>query len=145
MKTEKFQIKQQTYAEYVKKENERLYNALNVEIERSENTKWIPNWELIASCIPFVNLTYSHIGFAETENINDAHEAFARLKTVLYVIADNDGSVYPDAYYNSKFAVENNKKRFKENNADYSGRILARFNYLLTESHAEINNTPGYL
>ena len=134
MKKQKFLTNQQVYADYVKSQNVTLYNALNVEIERTQNTNWIPNWELIASCIPFVNLKSSHIGFAETETINDIHEAFAQLKNVLYVIADNDGSVYPDLYYNHKFAIKRNKERFGQNNAEFSGRILARFNYLLQKN-----------
>lgn len=134
MKTQKFIENQTMYAEYVKNQNERLYKALNVEIERTQNTKWIPNWELIASCIPFVNLRHSHIGYAETETVNDIHEAFAQLKKVIYVIADTDGEVYPDVYYNYQFAIKRNKERFKENNAEFSGRMLARFNYLLNKN-----------
>ena len=138
MKTNKFILSQETYAHYVKKQNLKLYNALNVVIERTENTTLIPHWELIASCIPFVNLNNSHIGYAETQDINDIHEAWAKLQNVLFIVANVDGTVYPDFYYNVKYAVKNNQERFKQNNADYSGRILARFNYLLEKNGASL-------
>ncbi len=128
--------KQEAGKQLVKEQDERLYNALNVVIERTENTNLIPNWEVIASCMPFVNLKRSHTGFAETENINDLHECWTQVQDALYLIADLNGYVYPDFYEGNNFMVKQNIERFKQNNANFQGRILARFNWLLNNIYA---------
>tara|TARA_R110000796_G_scaffold162797_2_gene279739 strand:- start:658 stop:1083 length:426 start_codon:yes stop_codon:yes gene_type:complete len=133
--SETFISKRELAASLVKQENERLYNALNVVIERTEHSNLIPNWEVIYSCIPFVNLRSSHIGYAETENINDIHDCWSQVQDALFLISTLDGYVYPDMYDGNKFMVKQNLERFKQNNANFQGRILARFNYLLNKKH----------
>tara|TARA_R110000803_G_C11894531_1_gene311334 strand:+ start:200 stop:661 length:462 start_codon:yes stop_codon:yes gene_type:complete len=135
-------VKQPTFLEsqkFFKQEvlnaNEPLFNALNVTLERTENTELIPNWEVIAANIPGVMKKRSHAGFAETEKISDTHEAYAKLvNTAAYVIASKDGWVYPDMIYSNKHEVKQAKERNASNNLSHTGRFLARFNYLLNKS-----------
>ena len=139
-----FQAKQSMFRDEVKKQNLILHNALNVEIERTENTKLIPNWEVIAASMPFVMSNASHIGYAETEKINDSWECFSQVvDSGAYVIADVDGWVYPDLLWNNKFEVAQAKERFAQNNGTYVGRILARFNHLVNK-RMEVPETPGF-
>lgn len=131
MKKTKFISNQLNFAEYVKETNETLYNVLNVELPRNENSTWIPNWALIASCMPFVQRG-NYVGYAETQDINDYNECFELIKPVLFAPVDNKGNVYPELLYNYKFAIKKNIERRPNNNAEYSGRLLARLNYLLS-------------
>jgi hypothetical protein len=130
VKSENFAAKQSMFAQEVKNVNEALFNALNVELERTTSTCLIPHWEVIAASMPGVMKEGSHIGYAETENLNDLHEVFSKVVEYHFVIADKAGWVYPDFLINGKFEIEQAKERNKSNNLTYGGRILARFNYL---------------
>ena len=128
----KFGINQETFKEQVKSLDERLFNALDVTLERTANTVLIPNWEVIAASMPGIMKRRSHTGYAETETINDVHEAFSQLvETGAYVVASSDGWVYPDLLHYTAFEVKQAAKRNDENNLTQVGRHLARFNYLL--------------
>lgn len=131
-----FTEKQSYYKQQVKEANEGLFNALDVTLERTENTELIPNWELIAAQIPGIMKRSSHIGYAETNNLDDVAEAFALVvKNGAYVVASKDGWVYPDMLWSNKHNIEQAIERNKTNNLTSTGRYLAKFNYLLNKQH----------
>jgi hypothetical protein len=130
-----FLAKQLEFAQEVKSLNEALFNALNVELERTDSTVFIPHWEVIAASMPGVMKEGSHRGYAETENLNDKPELFSLIvDSACFVIADKKGWVYPDFLFNNKYEIQQAKERNKENNLTGCGRRLARFNYLLQNS-----------
>tara|TARA_Y100000385_G_scaffold219473_1_gene228894 strand:+ start:811 stop:1242 length:432 start_codon:yes stop_codon:yes gene_type:complete len=133
VRNQKFIESQNSYRDYVAEQAPKLFKALNVKLERTENTELIPNWETIAASIPGVLKDKYGIGYAETENINDTAEAFTRVVKMGYIIASTDGWVYPDMLHNNKYEIKLAFERNQKNNLTQLGRSLARFNYLLNE------------
>ena len=128
----KFALKQEAFKEQVKSIDDRLFKALDVTLERTANTELIPNWEVIAASMPGVMKLRSHVGYAETEKIDDMHEAFTQVvNTAAYIIASTDGWVYPDMLHYNNHEVKQALERNEKNNLTQVGRYLARFNYLI--------------
>ena len=132
-----FSAKQTIFAQQVKELNELLFNALNVELEKSNYQKYVPHWEVIAASMPGIIKKGSHIGYAETEELNDIDIVFSQLvnSSSCFIAIDRAGWVYPDAIINTKHEIKQAKERNQENNLTGSGRILAKFNYLLQKKH----------
>ena len=87
---------------------------------------------ILDACLPFANLRHSHIGYAETEKINDPIEALNELKQCFAGLVDvnSKGNFYiPVALVRS--AIKREYERYAQGNAGSFGRFFARLNYLL--------------
>jgi len=87
---------------------------------------------ILDACLPFASLRHSHIGYAETEKINDPLEALNELKQCFAGLVDvnSKGNFYiPVALVKS--AIKREYERYAQGNAGSFGRFFARLNYLL--------------
>ena len=90
---------------------------------------------VIDACVPFAQLKYSYMGFAETEKLNTPDECFNEIIKMFNNMIDVNakGKLYMPAK-SIKDAIKREQERYKSQNAGSFGRYFARLVHLLEES-----------